>query len=113
MVWDRVPFAATNLNVALKGMRSTLDVPFVGLGVLAVTFLWTIWWICAFVGTFDFLNDDDELSNDWMSMVVIFFLFSYYWTFQVIKVSPMRYFLKLLLYHATASFGGDILTKKY
>mmetsp|Transcript_53703 Transcript_53703/g.114060 ORF Transcript_53703/g.114060 Transcript_53703/m.114060 type:complete len:875 (-) Transcript_53703:197-2821(-) len=85
VVWDRVPFAATNLSVALKGMRSTLDVPIVGVCVLAITFLWTIWWICAFVGMFDFLNDDEGLSNDWMSVVLVFFLFSYYWTFQVIK----------------------------
>ena len=86
VVWDRISFAATNLSVALKGMRSTLDIPFVGVYVLAITFLWTIWWVCAFVGTFDFLNDDAELSNDWMSVVVVFFIFSYYWTFQVIKV---------------------------
>lgn len=85
VVWDRISFAATNLSVALKGMRSTMDIPFVGLGVLAATFLWTNLWICAFVGTFDFLNDDADLSNDWMSVVIVFFLFSYYWTFQVIK----------------------------
>jgi len=85
VVWDRISFAATNLSVALKGMRSTLDIPFVGVCVLAITILWTIWWVCAFVGTFDFLNDDTELSNDWMSVVVVFFIFSYYWTFQVIK----------------------------
>jgi len=85
VVWDRIPFAATNLSVALKGMRSTLDIPIVGLCVLTITFLWTIWWICAFVGTFNFLHDDEELSNDWMSVVVVFFFFSYYWTFQVIK----------------------------
>lgn len=85
VVWDRIAFAATNLSVALKGMRSTLDVPFVGVCVLATTILWTIWWICAFIGTFDFLNDDEDLSNDWMSVVVVFFVFSYYWTFQVIK----------------------------
>jgi len=85
VVWDRIPFAATNLGVALKGMKSTLDVPFVGVCVLATTFLWTIWWICAFVGTFDFLNDDEELSNNWMCVVVVFFGFSYYWTLQVIK----------------------------
>ena len=87
VVWDRISFAATNLSVALKGMRSTLDVPFVGLGVLGATFLWTVWWICAFIGTFDFLNDDEGLSNNWMSVVIVFFLFSYYWTFEVIKVS--------------------------
>ena len=87
VVWDRISFAATNFSVALKGMRSTLDIPFVGICVLAMSFLWTILWFCAFIGTFDFINDEEELSNNWMSVVVVFFLFSYYWTFQVIKVS--------------------------
>jgi hypothetical protein len=87
-VWDRISFAATNLSVALKVLRETLVIIFVGLCVLAMTFLWTIWWMCAFIGTFNFLNDDEGLSNDWMSVVVAFYFFSYYWTFQVIKVSP-------------------------
>jgi hypothetical protein len=91
VVWDRISFAATNLSVALKGMREMLVIVFVGLCVLAMTFMWTIWWMCAFIGTFNFLNDDEGLSNDWMSVVVAFYFFSYYWTFQVIKVSPYLY----------------------
>mmetsp|Transcript_3679 Transcript_3679/g.7863 ORF Transcript_3679/g.7863 Transcript_3679/m.7863 type:complete len:921 (-) Transcript_3679:152-2914(-) len=85
VVWQRIPFAATNLSVALKGMRSTLDIPMMGVLILGVSFLWTIWWICAFVGVFDFLNDDAGLSDDWMGVVIVFFIFSYYWTIQVIK----------------------------
>ncbi|KAL7464034.1 hypothetical protein ACHAXS_005790 [Conticribra weissflogii] len=85
IVWERIPFAATNLSVALKGMRSTLDIPMIGILILGVSFLWTIWWICAFVGVFDFLNDDEGISDDWMVVVIVFFLFSYYWTIQVIK----------------------------
>ena len=87
MVWDRIAFAATNLSVALKGMRSTFDIPCVGYCVLAVTFLWTVWWIFALIGTLNFLSDDEEISDDLIYVVVAFFLFSYYWTFQVIKVS--------------------------
>jgi len=51
---------------------------------------------CAFIGTFDFLNDDEELSNNWMSVIIVFFLFSYYWTFQVIKVSRFNTALIML-----------------
>jgi hypothetical protein len=86
VVWDRIAFAATNLSVALKGMRSTFDIPCVGYCVLAVTFLWTVWWIFALIGTLNFLSDDEEISDDLIYVVVAFFLFSYYWTFQVIKV---------------------------
>ncbi|KAL7520520.1 hypothetical protein ACHAWX_005241 [Stephanocyclus meneghinianus] len=85
VVWDRIPFAATNLSVALKGMRSALDIPLMGVCVLIVSFLWTIWWICSFVGVFDFLEECEQLSNDWLVVVIVFYLFSYYWTIQVIK----------------------------
>ncbi len=87
VVWDRIAFAATNLSVALKGMRSTFYIPCVGCCVLAITFLWTVWWIFALIGTLNFLSDDEEISDDLIYGVVAFFLFSYYWTFQVIKVS--------------------------
>jgi len=85
VVWDRIPFAATNLSVALKGMRGTLDIPLLGVCNLVATFAWTICWICAFFGASDYLWNEEELSNDWMVVVVIFFFFSYYWTTQVIK----------------------------
>lgn len=104
VVWDRITFAATNLSVSLKGTRSSLDILFVGLSVLGLTYLWTILWICGFIGTFDFLNDDEELSNNWMSVVIVFFLFSYYWTFQVIKVSHFR-----CTYHIHIRFGESNL----
>jgi hypothetical protein len=87
VVWDRIAFAATNLSVALKGMRSTFYIPCVGFCVLAVTFLWTVWWIFSLIGTLNFLSDDEEISDELIYGVVAFFLFSYYWTFQVIKVS--------------------------
>jgi hypothetical protein len=90
VVWDRIPFAATNLSVALKGMRGTLDIPLLGVCNLVATFAWTICWICAFFGASDYLWNEEELSNDWMVIVVIFFFFSYYWTTQVIKVSQQQ-----------------------
>ncbi len=92
VVWDRIPFAATNLSVALKGMRGTLDIPLLGVCNLVATFAWTICWICAFFGASDYLWNEEELSNDWMVVVVIFFFFSYYWTTQVIKVRPTSTF---------------------
>ncbi len=93
VVWDRIPFAATNLSVALKGMRGTLDIPLLGVCNLVATFAWTICWVCAFFGASDFLWNEEELSNNWMVVVVIFFLFSYHWTTQVIKVRANEKFL--------------------
>lgn len=86
ITWHRIPFAATNLNVALRGMRSMLDIPLLGFGALSVSFLWTIWCICSFVGVFDFLTESEQISDDWLIVVTICYLLSYYWTIQVIKV---------------------------
>ena len=86
-VWDRIPFAATNLSVALKGMRETLDIPLIGVCNLMVTFAWTMCWIYAFFGASDYLWNEQDLSDTCMVVVVAFFFFSYYWTIQVIKVS--------------------------
>ena len=88
-VWNKISFASTNLSVALKAMRSMLSIVFVGLCVSALTFLWTIWWMCSFIGTFNFLYEDKGLSNNWIIVVVSFYIFSYCWTFQVLKVSPL------------------------
>jgi hypothetical protein len=90
VVWDRIPFAATNLSVALKGMRGTLDIPLIGVCNLIATFAWTICWMSAFFGASDYLWNEEKLSNNWMVVVVLFFFFSYYWTVQVIKVSQRK-----------------------
>lgn len=87
VVWDRIHFASTNLAVALKSMRGTLDIPLIGVVALSTSFLWTIWCICSFVGVFDFLSDCEQLSDDWTVVVIVFYLFSYCWTIQVIKVN--------------------------
>ena len=93
VVWDRIPFAATNLSVALKGMRKSLDIPFIGFCNLVTTFTWTICWICAFFGASDYLWNEEKLSNNWMVAVALFFLFSYYWTAQVLKVSQQHVYV--------------------
>jgi hypothetical protein len=103
VVWDRIPFAATNLNVALKGMRGTLDIPLLGVCNLVATFAWTICWICAFFGASDYLWNEEELSNDLMVVVIIFFFFSYYWTSQVIKVSQQQAFFRVSIRVSTNS----------
>ncbi|KAL7514016.1 hypothetical protein ACHAXN_011255 [Cyclotella atomus] len=85
VVWDRIHLASTNLRVALKCMKRTLDIPLVGVGALLVSFFWTIWCICSFVGVFDFLSDCEQLSDDWMVVVIIFYILTYCWTIQGIS----------------------------
>ena len=84
--WDRIPFAATNLSVALMGMRSTLDILLLGICIVTSMFLYTVMWLCAAIGTYDYISDEEDVSNEWLGVIVILFGFSYVWTFQVIKV---------------------------
>jgi len=99
IVWDRIPFAATNLHTALCAMRCTADITLVGLGFVVVTFLWCWMWCAAFIGVVDNINtsdcaeldkDDDDYecikqANRYHWWVYALLLFSFYWTSLVLK----------------------------
>lgn len=88
-VWNRIPFAATNLICAVTAVRANLG----GLAVcsyfsLAVLFGWTLLWTSSFLsGMYVYLQCDGmECSEDSSSGIVTFLFFlSFYWTQQVIK----------------------------
>lgn len=98
MVWDRIPFAATNLNTTLCALRSTADITIVGLGMLILAFAWCILWSTAFIGIVDTINtrdcggidDDDSYCTTQAThshiMLYILLVTSFFWTNLVIKV---------------------------
>mmetsp|Transcript_3897 Transcript_3897/g.4518 ORF Transcript_3897/g.4518 Transcript_3897/m.4518 type:complete len:481 (-) Transcript_3897:165-1607(-) len=75
MVWNRIPFAAANLNTALTGVRQNLGLAVVAYIFLAIAFVWSIWWSVAATGTMSVLGE---------GALFLFFL-SFYWTHQVIQ----------------------------
>ena len=93
-VWDRIPFASTNLHIALCGMRCTADITLLGMTMILVAFAWCVIWCMAFVGIVDTLNECEpgdlyclkNLSHHHVFLYVFFF-FSFCWTNLVIKVS--------------------------
>ncbi len=92
VVWDRIPFATTNLNTALAGIKSSADILLIGFAMMVVAFLWTITWMIAFLGIYDHYldNAEHELSKNitWVGLSVSLGMFiSYFWTFYVIMVS--------------------------
>jgi hypothetical protein len=97
VVWDRIPFAATNLNVALCGLKSSADILLVTLGMMLVGFLWTLDWVVAFLGIYDHhldkLVSSNSQNNDdftWTAVsIYLGMLISYFWTLNVIMVSRM------------------------
>lgn len=91
--WRHIPFAATNLHVAMTAIRCTADITLLGLGSLLVTFGWLVVWTMAFVGIVNSLNQVDcDTSNHCKPHlryiyipVLLALLFSFHWTNTVIK----------------------------
>jgi hypothetical protein len=89
VVWDRIPFASANLTTALTGVRDNLGL--VGIAFL-FQFLALVCSICysfAYVGLYDAMNSGGFIYSGDRAMVImhVLFLASYYWTFQVLRVS--------------------------
>ena len=88
-VWDRIPFAATNMQTALFAVCESLDILLLGMGTLVVTSAWCIVWSMAFVGI---VNTMKPLSiSDFTSHVSVYLvmLASFCWTNVVIVVSDV------------------------
>jgi hypothetical protein len=74
-VWDRIPFAAANLNTALTAVRANLGLGVVAFIFLVLGFVWAVWWSIV-AGT---------MMENYGSFVVFLFFLSYYWTQQVLS----------------------------
>jgi hypothetical protein len=97
VVWDRIPFAATNLDTALCGVKCTADVLIVGWIMTIAAFLWTIAWTAAFLRIYDNYLDHVFESATSSSVtyngafICVAMISSYLWTINVFMVS-YRYF---------------------
>lgn len=87
-IWNRIPFAASNLATALTAVRSNLGVTLVAYGLVLVAVMWTLVWMISLIGIYVRSADchDGMCEGHITSGVAIFFLLSFYWTQQVIKV---------------------------
>lgn len=74
-VWDRIPFAAANLNTALVAVRSNLGTAVVAYFFLFLAFGWSVWWV---------IVSNAMMANYGGGVAFLFFL-SYYWTQQVLS----------------------------
>lgn len=74
MVWERIAFAAANLNTALTAVKSNMGLTFIAVVMLIVALGWSILW---FVG----LGEAVSTSS---GAIVFLLLVSYYWVHQVL-----------------------------
>lgn len=74
-VWQRIPFAASNLNTALTAVRANSGLTVAAFGFLALALVWSLWWSVAAGGA---------LSNMGEGTLFLSFV-SYFWTHQVLQ----------------------------
>jgi hypothetical protein len=87
IVWDRIPFAATNLASALSAIRSHPGVVLLAVCVQMTTLLWCIYFCIVVVGIYDSIRLE-KLQVTHQVAVTIYVLLgaSFYWTYQVLSV---------------------------
>lgn len=104
VVWERIPFASANLTTAVTGVRDNLGLVGIAFFFQFMSLVCSIWYSFAYVGLHDAMNSAEYDTSDRAKIVVhVLFLVSYYWTFQVLRVSsnnisePSTLFASLLL----------------
>jgi hypothetical protein len=87
-VWQRIPFAASNLVTAVTAVRANIGLAFFAYTNLFVNFLWSVWWAIAFVATTYVVSGCDaegDCESEVNGFYVFLFMVSYFWTAQVVK----------------------------
>ena len=86
-VWNRVPFAASNLLAALTAVQQNGGLILVSLGTTVAVTFWTLFWILALVGVYmksaECHDGSCETHSSGFSFLLL--LLSYYWTSEVSK----------------------------
>ena len=85
LVWDRIPFATANVHTALLGVSANKGLVAIAGFVLAITYLWCIWTAFALIGMYDLMKTDP--SSPITTGYFVAMMISFYWTYQVLKVS--------------------------
>ncbi len=89
VVWDRIPFASANLTTALTGVRDNLSLVGVAFLFQFLTLIFIIFYSFTFVGLHNATHTGElaEISDRSMICLNGLLWMSFYWTFQVLRVS--------------------------
>jgi len=85
-VWDRIPFATSNLVTSLTAVKSNLGVVTVSFLITVLGFVWIIVWSMAAAGVYaEVCKDENACTEDNLPYGYLFImLISLYWTQQVL-----------------------------
>jgi hypothetical protein len=92
VVWDRIPFASANLTTALQGVRDNLGLVCIAFECQFLALVCSIYYSFTFVGLHNAMNNGGlEIGENWKVAVDGVLLISYFWTYQVLRVSFVLY----------------------
>ena len=91
IVWDRIPFVASNLDAGLHGIRANLGLVFLAFVFQALALGWSVYFTFVVGGVYNALvtgNIDLTMKNSGNAKMAIYIGLgiSYYWTMHVISV---------------------------
>lgn len=86
-VWQRIPFAAANLNTGLTAIKKNFGATLVAYVLVAFSFAYVMLWTTAFAGVYDSTAscDDGVCSGSMNGFYVFLLLLALFWTQQVIQ----------------------------
>lgn len=99
-VWRRIPFARANLVTAITAVKTNLGVILVAFGMVLLFVIWSVLWSLSYLGIYAHSMrhcEKDDCQDPTAGIVGVFFLLSFYWTSEVIKVSTW-YSILMLIY---------------
>jgi hypothetical protein len=90
IVWDRIPFAAANLNAALSGIRANPGAVLIAFFFQFLSLAWSIYYTYVVVGVYDAVEVKEwNLTHPWKVALYCGLAMSYYWTYHVCLVSDI------------------------
>lgn len=90
VVWDRIPFASANLTAALAGVREHLGLVCIAFECQFLALVCSIYYSFTFAGLHNAMyNGEVAMGDNWKILVDCLLLVSYFWTYQVLRVSPL------------------------
>ena len=87
IVWERIPFCASNLVTALSAIKANLGTIVVALSFQVLSLLYCVYFVFVVVGVYDAIQEEKLLLSRNMQIFVYSMMgISFYWTFNVILV---------------------------
>jgi len=85
VVWDRIPFATSNLMTGLSGVRANAGAVIVSFFFQGLALLWSIYFTFVVIGVYDAIESGElELTDNMKNFVYTMLAISYYWTYHVL-----------------------------